>query len=168
MYDFPLNPQEGDIFFTDDTLWKYWGSRWQRVEIGDLNSTDYSGTNQEAEDPSLPLYEHATVTLGSHDAVWNEIIEVKALIGAVLVELPPVIEPDDVGRLVVVYYSNFGQGTHSCGVLAPTGYSINNVSPSTGQRVIADLGTDVAVFRAFNDSLIFSEGHTDIRTITSN
>ena len=40
---FPTNPNVGDTFTFEDTVFKFNGSTWDRVVIGRLNDTDYSG-----------------------------------------------------------------------------------------------------------------------------
>jgi hypothetical protein len=40
---FPPNPNVGDKFTFEDTVFKFNGRRWDRVIVGRSNSTDYSG-----------------------------------------------------------------------------------------------------------------------------
>jgi len=41
---FPTNPNVGDTFTFEDTVFKFNGNRWDRIIIGPSNSTEYSGT----------------------------------------------------------------------------------------------------------------------------
>jgi hypothetical protein len=39
---FPANPNVGDTFLLDDTVWTFNGSKWDRTIIGASNSTSYA------------------------------------------------------------------------------------------------------------------------------
>ena len=39
---FPTNPVVGDTFTSDDTVWKFNGSKWDRSVIGSSNTTSYA------------------------------------------------------------------------------------------------------------------------------
>ena len=39
---FPTNPVVGDTFSSDDTVWRFNGSKWDRTIIGSGNATRYS------------------------------------------------------------------------------------------------------------------------------
>ena len=39
---FPANPNVGDTYTSDDTVWTFNGRRWDRTIIGANNSTGYS------------------------------------------------------------------------------------------------------------------------------
>ena len=39
---FPTNPNVGDTFSSDDTIWMFNGSNWDRIVIGSANVTRYS------------------------------------------------------------------------------------------------------------------------------
>lgn len=39
---FPTNPVVGDTFTSDDTVWTFNGSNWDRTTIGSGNATSYS------------------------------------------------------------------------------------------------------------------------------
>ena len=39
---FPTNPNVGDTFTSDDTVWRFNGIRWDRSIIGSSNTTDYA------------------------------------------------------------------------------------------------------------------------------
>jgi hypothetical protein len=39
---FPTNPVVGDTFYSDDTVWKFNGSKWDRSVIGSSNTTSYA------------------------------------------------------------------------------------------------------------------------------
>ena len=40
---FPTNPNVGDTFTFEDTVFKFNGNTWDRIVIGRSNATDYSG-----------------------------------------------------------------------------------------------------------------------------
>ena len=39
---FPTNPNVGDTFTLDDTVWRFNGSKWDRIVIGSSNATRYA------------------------------------------------------------------------------------------------------------------------------
>ncbi len=39
---FPANPNVGDTFASDDTVWRFNGGSWDRTIIGSSNSTSYA------------------------------------------------------------------------------------------------------------------------------
>jgi len=40
--NFPTNPNVGDTFTLDDTIWRFNGSNWDRTVIGSNNTTRYA------------------------------------------------------------------------------------------------------------------------------
>ena len=40
---FPVNPAKGDTYTSDDTLYLFNGTNWDRAIIGSNNSTNYAG-----------------------------------------------------------------------------------------------------------------------------